>query len=50
MAKWNEDLYLPCTLPIVNGKVILKFYDYDTAGSNDYIGMLVFSFDAIKDK
>ena len=46
---WNEDIFIPTSLPCVKGKLEVKCFDFDTAGKNDFIGQVNFEFGKIKE-
>ena len=48
MCYWKEDLFLPTSLPNLKDKLILKFFDYEKAGSNDFIGQAYFNLAKIR--
>jgi hypothetical protein len=39
---------MPVTIPCVTGKLVIRLWDYDTAGSNDIIGTVSFNWAEIK--
>ena len=36
---WREEMFLPTALPNMTDKLVIKVFDYDSAGSNDLVGL-----------
>jgi Ca2+-dependent lipid-binding protein len=48
---WNEDLYLPISLPTVNNKIIIRLFDWDSDKTTDELmGSVYFDIKDIMDK